>query len=159
MALTFGKTGLWIAATVITAAAAFAGGQGGGQDAKAERMVNAVCTSCHDLRKIQTQALDEDGWKKIVDLMIQEGAKINTEDIPMLVSYLADEYGPLPEGEGKRIVLEKCTVCHDLKRVRQHFATPEDWADLLRAMENEGLMISEDEFVTVLRYLARNFRQ
>jgi hypothetical protein len=103
--------------------------------------------------------MDEDGWKKIVDLMIQEGAKINPEDIPMLVSYLADEYGPLPEGEGKRIVLNKCTVCHDLKRVRQHFATPEDWADLLRAMENEGLMISEEDFVTVLRYLARNFRQ
>ena len=32
---------------------------------------------------------------------------------------------------------------------------PEDWADTLSSMENEGLMLSEEEFATVLKYLAR----
>jgi hypothetical protein len=50
-------------------------------------------------------------------------------------------------------------MCHDLKRVRQHFATPEDWADTLNAMQNEGLMISDEDLLTVLKYLARNFRE
>jgi len=153
------KTGLWLGATVMTAVMAFAAGQDTGQMGKPERILNTSCTTCHELRKVQTQALDEAGWTKIVNAMIEKGAKVDKEDIPMLVSYLGDNFGPLPEGEGKQIVLEKCTVCHDLKRVRQHFATPEDWADLLGSMENEGLMVSDEEYVALLKYLAKNFRQ
>jgi hypothetical protein len=91
--------------------------------------------------------------------MVERGAPVDKEDIPLMVSYLVENFGPLPEGDGKQIVLNKCTVCHDLKRVRRHFATPEDWAETLGAMENEGLIITSEEFASVLRYLARNFRQ
>jgi cytochrome c2 len=153
----FGKTGFWLGAMVALAAMGFARGQD--EDlSKAEKILNASCTTCHELRKVQTQALDADGWTKIVDSMVDKGAKVQKDDIPMLVSFLEDNYGPLPEGAGKAIVLEKCTVCHDLKRVRQHLATPEEWADTLTAMGNEGLMLDDDEFATVLKYLARNFR-
>jgi len=148
---------LWIAATAMLAAIAFAAGQD--DTSKAEKIVNTTCISCHDMRPIQTKALDADGWKAIIASMIAKGAQVNTGDIPMVVSYLEDNFGPLPEGNGKAIVLEKCTVCHDLKRVRQHLASPEEWADTLNSMENEGLMLSEEEFGIVLRYLARNFRQ
>jgi cytochrome c5 len=149
---------LWLAATAMLAAIALAAGQDDSAS-KAEKIVNTTCISCHDMRPIQTKALDADGWKNIVDSMIAKGAMVNTGDIPMVVSYLEDNFGPLPEGNGKAIVLEKCTVCHDLKRVRQHLASPEEWADTLNSMENEGLMLSEEEFGIVLRYLARNFRQ
>src|SRR5215510_173554 len=148
MKLIVGKTGLWLGATMVTAALAFAAGQDAGQGAKAERILNTSCTTCHDLRKIQTQALDEEGWTQVVKSMIDKGAKMEKGDIPMLVSYLEDNFGPLPNGAGKEIVLNKCTVCHDLKRVRQHFATPEDWADTLNAMQNEGLMISDEDLIT-----------
>ena len=140
------------------AAAAFAAAQDQGS-AKGEKIFNTTCMSCHDIRKIQTQALDADGWNAIVKSMMEYGAKIEKADVPLLVSYLEDNYGPLPDGDGKQILLNKCTVCHDLKRVRQHLASPQEWADLLGSMENEGLMLSEEEFVTVLKYLARNFRQ
>ena len=149
---------LWVASTIMLAAIAFATAQDNSTP-KAEKIVNTTCTACHDIRKIQTQALDAEGWKSIVNSMVEKGAKIETPDIPLLVTYLEDNFGPLPEGPGKAIVLEKCTMCHDLKRVRQHFASPEERADLLGAMENEGLRISEEEFATLLRYLARNFRQ
>jgi cytochrome c5 len=150
------KIALWLAAGALTAAVVFAAGQD--DSARAERIVNTSCSACHELRKIQTQALDADQWNEIVNAMVQKGAKVEKDDIPLLVSYLEDEFGPMPEGEGKQIVLNKCTVCHDLKRVRQHYATPEEWADTLGAMENEGLMISSEDFVAVLKYLARNFR-
>src|SRR5947207_2569212 len=154
------RTGLWLSATAIMAAMAFAAGQqDAGDVAKAEKILNTSCTTCHDIRKVQTQALDDGNCGKIVNSMVEKGAKVSKEDIPLLVSYLGDNFGPLPDGPGKDIILEKCTVCHDLKRVRQHFATPEDWADLLGAMENEGLMLSEEQYVAVLKYLARNFRQ
>src|SRR5262245_41712575 len=152
------KTALWLAATISLAAIAF--GRGQNDDAtKAEKIVNTTCISCHDMRKIQTQALDAEAWKGIVETMIAKGAMVEKNQIPMLVSYLEDNFGPMPEGNGKDLVLQKCTVCHDLKRVRQHFASPEEWADLLGSMENEGLMINDEEFATLLRYLARNFRQ
>src|SRR5205823_2144350 len=152
-----GKTGLWLGATIVLAAVTLAGSQDQ-EISKAEKILNANCLSCDDLRRVQTQALDAEGWTKIVNSMVEKGAKVQKDDIPMLVSYLEENFGPLPEGPGKAIVLEKCTVCHDLSRVRQHLATPEEWADTLGAMENEGLMLNEEEFATVLRYLARNFR-
>jgi cytochrome c5 len=140
------------------AALAFGASQDDAAYMKAEKIMNTACTTCHDLRKIQTKALDADAWKGVVDSMIQKGANVEKDDVPLLVSYLEDNFGPLPDGNGKEIVLEKCTMCHDLKRVRQHAASPEEWADTLGAMENEGLQISDEEFAIVLRYLARNFR-
>jgi mono/diheme cytochrome c family protein len=152
------KSALWATLTISLAAIAF--GRGQNVDAtKAEKIVNTTCISCHDIRKIQTQALDSEAWKGVVETMIEKGATVEKNEVPILVSYLEDNFGPLPDGNGKQIVLQKCTVCHDLKRVRQHLASPEEWADLLGSMENEGLMLSQDEFATVLRYLARNFRQ
>lgn len=152
------KTGLWLAATAMLAAVAFAAGQ---DDAtpKAEKIMNTTCISCHDMRNIQTQALNAAEWKTVVDAMVEKGAQVEKADVPLLASFLEENFGPLPDGEGKEIVLQKCTVCHDLKRVKQHLASPEEWADTLGAMENEGLRISDEEFVSVLRYLARNFRQ
>ena len=152
------KAIFWASGTIVLAVVAFAAGQDESQ-LKAEKIVNTTCLTCHGLRPIQTQALDAANWKKVVDSMIEKGAMVEKEDVPILVTYLEDNFGPLPEGPGKEILLNKCTNCHDLKRVRQHFASPEEWADTLSSMENEGLMLSEEEFVTVLKYLARNFRQ
>ena len=155
----FGKPALWAAATVCAAALAFVWGQSPPDSEKAEKILNSSCTGCHDLRPIQTQALDVEGWTKVVHSMLDKGAKVNQDDIPPLVEYLADVNGPLPDGAGKQLILQKCTVCHDLKRVKQHLASPEDWADTLNAMLNEGLMLTDEEFATALRYLARSFRQ
>jgi len=152
------KPAVWMAATILLSAIAFAEAQDE-EPMKAEKIVNTTCTACHDLRPIQTQALDAGNWKKIVTSMIEKGAQVEEKDVPILVGYLADNFGPLPDGDGKPILLNKCTNCHDLKRVRQHFASPEEWADTLNSMENEGLKLSEEEFAILLKYLARNFRQ
>ena len=114
---------------------------------------------CHDLRPIQVQALDTEGWAKVVNAMVEKGAQVKTEDIPPLIEYLVQSYGPLPEGAGKKILLNKCTICHDLKRVKQHLSSPEEWAETLAAMLNEGASLSDEEFAVLLGYLARNFRQ
>jgi len=155
----FGRPVVWAAATICTAALAFVWGQNPPDSDKAEKTLNSSCTGCHDLRPIQTQALDVEGWTKVVKSMIDKGAQVSDDDIPALVDYLADANGPLPDGAGKQLILQKCTVCHDLKRVKQHLASPEDWADTLNAMLNEGLMLNDEEFAVALRYLARNFRQ
>ena len=128
------------------------------QSDRGEQLVNVNCTGCHDLRPIQTQALDHEGWTGTVRSMIEKGAKVSESDIPVMVDYLVRNHGPLPDGAGKKIVLQTCTMCHDLRRVREHGATPEDWQETLISMLNEGAMLSDEEFAVVLGYLARNFR-
>ncbi|MEO8259477.1 MAG: hypothetical protein ABI868_19175 [Acidobacteriota bacterium] len=132
-----------------------------GQDApvdRGEQIMNANCTACHDLRLIQVQAMDKDGWTNSVDQMIQRGADVAKDDLPVLIDYLVTHHGPMPEGPGKNIVLNVCTMCHDLSRVRRNLATPEDWEDKLGTMLNEGAPLSEQDFPIVLNYLARNFK-
>jgi cytochrome c5 len=125
---------------------------------RAEQILNKACTTCHSIRPIQTTALDAEGWTKLLNAEIAKGAKVPKEDFPVLVTYLARNHGPLPDGPGKQIVLQTCSQCHDLGRVREHRATPEEWFNTLQAMLNEGAPLSDDELPIVLRYLARNFK-
>ncbi len=155
----FGTPRVWIGAAMIaTTAALSTAAQAPAEPDKGEQLMNASCASCHDLRPIQTEALDADGWKSVVATMVDKGAEIGEADVPVLVTYLATNFGPLPEGAGKKILLNTCTVCHDLLRVKRTTATPEEWEDTLGAMLNEGAMLSDQDFPVLLAYLARNFK-
>jgi cytochrome c5 len=125
---------------------------------RGEQLMSANCIGCHDLRPIEVQALDKDGWTAIVNAMVEKGAKVDKADVPVLVEYLTENHGPLPEGAGQKILLDRCTLCHDLKRVLRHGASRQDWEDTLAAMLNEGAMLSDEEFPVLLNYLARNFK-
>jgi hypothetical protein len=115
-------------------------------------------TTCHTLRPIQTTAMDRDGWTMEVAAMIQKGAMVDQADQPDLISLLVRDHGPLPEGPGKDILLNTCTICHDLQRVRTRRATPEGWDELLQEMLSEGAPLSDENYPILLTYLARNFR-
>src|SRR5439155_17980596 len=137
---------LWCA-TVATAAVAVAAAQNEQPANRGEEILNSTCTGCHDLRPVEIQALDKTGWTDVVDRMVQRGTAFDKDsDIPVLVDYLVQTHGPLPNGAGKNILLNTCTVCHDLSRVRRHAATPEQWEETLGAMLNEGAMLSEQDF-------------
>jgi len=120
--------------------------------------MNASCRTCHDLRPIDTQALDEKGWTADVQSMIEKGAKVEKSDVPVLVDYLVRLHGPLPDGPGKEILLNTCTPCHDLQRIRRQGRSAEGWLEILDAMLNEGAPLSEQDLPELLRYLARNLR-
>jgi cytochrome c5 len=126
---------------------------------KGEQVQNGACLSCHDLRPIQTASYDKAGWTMVVDSMVEKGADLKNADKPILVDFLVRNHGPLPEGPGKDILLNTCTVCHDLGRVRIHTVSREEWEETLSAMLNEGAMLSDQDFPVLLNYLARNFRQ
>jgi cytochrome c5 len=125
---------------------------------KGEQIQNAACLSCHDLRPIQTAAYDKAGWTMAIDSMIQKGAEVNAADKPVLIDFLVKSHGPLPPGAGKDILLNTCTLCHDLGRVRAHTVSREEWEETLLTMLNEGAMLSDQDFPVLLNYLARNFR-
>ena len=140
----------------VGAAPAAARAQAGEGD-KGERLMNASCQGCHEVRTLQVQAKNADEWTATVQDMVTKGAKIAKEDIPVLVEYLVDHHGPLPNGAGKAIVLNVCTMCHDLTRIRRGRRSPEAWEETLNAMLNEGAPLSDDAFPIVHAYLSRYF--
>ena len=144
-----------LTAFVVSAAAR---GQDTPKTEAGEQILNAACLACHDHRAVDTQALDEAGWTKVVKAEIARGAKVKDDDVPVLVEYLVKYHGPLPDGPGKEVLLNICTQCHDLQRVRRERLSAEGWAEILQAMLNEGAPLSDKEFEAALRYLARNFR-
>jgi hypothetical protein len=92
-----------------------------------------------------------------VKAMIEQGAEVKAGDVPILVAYLVKQHGPLPDGPGKEVLLNVCTRCHDLQRVRRERLTPEGWLEILEAMLNEGAPLTDKDLPVLLRYLARNF--
>ena len=149
---------LWLTATLSCAAIAFSAGQLP-PVSPGERILNTACTACHELRPIETTALDAEGWTKVVESMVDKGAVVNKDDVPVVVRYLSNTYGPLPEGPGKAILLNICTQCHTLSRVKLRRGDRQSWDDLLSHMLNEGAPLSDDDYPVLLNYLARNFRQ
>jgi len=149
-----------IAVVVLTAAVVSATlrSQETSKPERGEEIVNTACTTCHDTRAVDTQALDEAGWTKQVKTMIEKGAEVKAADVPVVVDYLTRYHGPLPDGPGKEVVLTVCTQCHDLQRVRRERLSAEGWSEILLAMLNEGAPLTDKDFAAVLRYLAKNFR-
>jgi len=123
-----------------------------------EKILNAACLTCHDHRRVDTQAMDEAGWAKLVSAEIARGAKVSADDRPALIDYLVRFHGPVPEGPGREILLNVCTQCHDLSRIQRQGRTPEAWLEILDAMLNEGAPLSDQDLPVILRYLARNFK-
>jgi cytochrome c5 len=158
-----GKTAMWVFATLCTAAVAFGAVQDAPNenatmtDTRGEQILTQSCSSCHELRNIFTQALDKDGWSKVVKTMVERGATVKADDIPGFVDFLVRRHGPLPEGAGKKIVLNVCTQCHELERIRMMAQDRDEWEQTLVSMQNEGAPLSDDDFPIVLNYLARNF--
>ena len=95
--------------------------------------------------------------RRAIELTGPARAKVSKEDVPTLVNYLVRAHGPLPDGPGKEVILNTCTQCHDLFRIKANRRSPEEWEETLVSMLNEGAMLNDEEFPRVHQYLSRNF--
>jgi len=122
-----------------------------------QQLVEKRCQGCHTMRRVETSAKDANGWRETIQVMIQDGAEIEETEIPPMVQYLTREHGPLPEGPGKPILLNTCTMCHNLQRIKNGRRSPEEWEETLLAMLNEGAPVSDEQFPVIHAYLSKNF--
>jgi hypothetical protein len=150
------KSVLWATATLCSTVVAFSAGQQ--EIPKGQIVMNLACVTCHDMRPIQMSAMNLEAWTKLVESMIEKGAQVKKEDVAPLAEFLTEEHGPLPNGAGRAILLDICTRCHDLHRVRESQFSRSEWEDTLNHMIGEGAELSDDDFPVLLAYLARNFR-
>jgi hypothetical protein len=74
-----------------------------------------------------------------------------------MVQFLAREHGPVPDGPGKQILLNTCTMCHNLQRIKIGRRSAEEWEETLLAMLNEGAPVPDEQFPVIHAYLSRHF--
>ena len=63
----------------------------------------------------------------------------------------------LPAGKGKETLENTCTECHGLDQVFDRLRTTAQWRDIATKMRRKGATMTDDEFKTLVEYLAQNF--
>ena len=159
MKLVSGKTSLWVALTVLSAAMALGQGrgqrgggtpQGGGAapaSATGATILGRACGSCHAADVIASYHHESaDGYRDVINSMIAAGAQVTPEEIPVLADYLFTTYGKKPAAgasatqaaaadPGKAILEAACTTCHGLEPMASHvYDTKEPYEAVVRSM-------------------------
>ena len=63
-------------------------------DGKGKDVVETACSDCHSLERIKAERRNEEGWNSLIHEMLENGAAINANDMPVIVAYLAKNFGP-----------------------------------------------------------------
>jgi cytochrome c5 len=63
----------------------------------------------------------------------------------------------LPEGEGKKLLEERCTSCHTLKPVVSLKQSQRAWKELVVKMVGYGAQLDDKEVVVATEYLTKHF--
>lgn len=59
-----------------------------------KELVQERCTKCHILFAIEAASKTRQEWMRTVSRMIRHGARLDTQEIQSVVSYLTRTYGP-----------------------------------------------------------------
>lgn len=62
-----------------------------------------------------------------------------------------------PDGKGRAIVEEKCTLCHDPQRIVAFVRSRGQWRGVVEAMRRRGSPVTREEIPVVVNYLTKYF--
>src|SRR5262249_13796929 len=134
-----------------------------------KKILQNSCTACHGLDDVVNSHLDKKGWEDLVQSMISNGAALEEKDIPVLVDYLVKNFGPAgsnagqqPTGpaagaDGKSILENSCTSCHDLDLVQEQHLSKDEWQDLVKSMVSKGATVEDKDMPVLVEYLAKTY--
>ena len=63
-------------------------------EGKGKEQVQMICTGCHDLSPVTEGGFSKEDWNAVIMSMIQMGAEIKADQVPVLVDYLATNFPP-----------------------------------------------------------------
>jgi cytochrome c5 len=160
------KISLLLSALALTAVLALYGQESHGfPDGEGKELVTNTCAGCHELDRVAAHTGDQEDWGGVVYSMRQRGLELTPEDTERIVAYLAKSFpppakkavAPLPDGDGKDLVMNHCAGCHDLDRVETHTGTKDEWERVVKYMASLGLAAKPEENARIVAYLAKNF--
>ena len=88
---------------------------------------------------------------------IVKRAKLAAILTPLLLVPSTPAQENLPDGPGKELLMNVCTVCHNLARVVEKRLSKDEWDDIVDKMAARGARASDEEFDTIVNYLVKNF--
>jgi hypothetical protein len=80
--------------------------------------------------------------------------------ITMMIASMAFAFGQdvvLPDGDGKKVLEDKCTACHDLTYVTKQHLNKDEWNDMVKIMVASGASVTDEESTVLVDYLVKNF--
>jgi len=60
----------------------------------------------------------------------------------------------LPEGQGKAVLQTACTQCHGVDVIMRQPRSRDEWMEVVARMVGSGAQLSDDDYNTVIEYLA-----
>lgn len=160
------KISLLLGALALTTVLALSGQDGPNlPDGEGRDLVTGLCTGCHGLAQVAAYKGTEEDWGGVVYTMRARGLDATPEEADQIVAYLAKSFppapkkvaAPLPDGDGKDLVMARCASCHDLLRVEEHSGTKDDWEGVVKYMSSLGLSVTPAEGARIVAYLAKSF--
>ena len=68
-----------------------------------------------------------------------------------------DSHPTLPQGEGRDVMIRVCSGCHEPEKVVGQENDERGWKDVVDQMASNGAQASDEEFATIVKYLAKAF--
>jgi len=165
----FGRTAMWIWATLALATMAFAAVQEPQlPEGEGKKILQTACTACHSLDGVVKLHLDKEGWEGLVSSMVSNGAQVDSKDMPVLIDYLVKNFGNAKPAGGqaqsgnsdaaaKKILEDSCTACHDLDLVSGQHLSKDEWQMLVSSMVAKGASLSDKDIPVLVEYLAKTY--
>jgi cytochrome c5 len=163
----FGRTAMWIWATIAATTVAYAAGAQALPEGDGKKVLESACTSCHGIEGTVKMKLSKEGWEGLVSSMISNGAQVDQKDYPVLIDYLVKNFGTEPAGApagsaandaaGKKLLEDSCTSCHDLGLVTEAHLTKEEWQGVVSSMIAKGAGITEKDTPALVDYLVKMY--
>jgi mono/diheme cytochrome c family protein len=149
-------------------------------DGEGKGLILGTCKQCHNLNPIVLQRKTAAGWEHTVHDMVARGAQVQVEEIPVIIDYLSNHFGPdagypsavsaavsssggarasneLPEGEAKAVILRACTQCHPIDRVTGNRKDEIGWQGSVKDMMRLGAKLEPRDVQMVVAYLVKNY--
>ena len=165
----FGKTAMWLMATLAVATVAFAATQDTLPEGAGKKILQTACTSCHGLDGVVRLKLEKDGWEGLVSSMVSNGAQVDQKDFPVLIDYLVKNFGPASakpaaggqstssDADAKKILENACTACHDLDLVSDQHLSKDEWQSIVSSMVAKGASVDNKDIPVLVAYLAKTY--
>jgi cytochrome c5 len=168
----FGRTAMWIWATLALATMAFAAVQDPQlPEGDGKKILQTACTACHGLDGVVRLHLDKDGWEGLIASMVSNGAQVDSKDQPVLVDYLVKNFGNAKPAAGaqaaggnsdaaaKKILEDSCTTCHDLDLVAGQKLSKDEWQSIVSSMVAKGAALGDKDMPVLVEYLAKTYKK
>jgi mono/diheme cytochrome c family protein len=184
MKVVSGKTALWLAVTLLSVAVALGqsgarggGGQRGGQqqggatagNASGATILQRACSNCHAADAIANHHFERaEEYRDLVNTMIDAGAQVTPQELPVLVDYLFATYGRKPApgapqatpttDPGKAILDAACTTCHGLEGLANHaYDSRAPYESLIGNMIAYGATVTDAQVPVLADYLLKTY--